>query len=246
MLARHAARLFALLLLFQLEESSQGDLPEASQLSDADLLEKARHSCRLLVELAKDKLESAASRFQATFDAIETYEFEHPSNLENPIEKGIHSVPLKQTKETAHTMQECLQAIEWVWETLETPYLLEHLKNPTVVSFMTTLVQNVLAYRVKIDVALNRHSPEWKVERMVKLDRCVLRMSVAEMVCFDNIDLKVSINEAIELAKQFSLGDSYRFINGVLGAVAKDLEQNRLHASQWGHQAASRVQVPQA
>ena len=61
---------------------------------------------------------------------------------------------------------------------------------------------------------------------MPATDRCLLRQSVYEMLYVDDVPISVSINEAVELAKQFGGDDeSHKFVNGVLGKIAKELEE---------------------
>lgn len=88
-------------------------------------------------------------------------------------------------------------------------------------SFLSPLVAGVVAQRSTIDAAITRASAHWSVARMARVDRNVLRIAVYEMAVFDDIPIKVTINEAIEIAKIFGGGDSPVFINGVLDKVAR-------------------------
>ncbi|HET56271.1 MAG TPA: N utilization substance protein B, partial [Ignavibacteria bacterium] len=68
-----------------------------------------------------------------------------------------------------------------------------------------------------------------KFERIALLDRLILRLALCELLFFEEIPPKVTINEAIDLAKKFSTEDSGRFVNGILDAVLRKLKQeNRL------------------
>ncbi len=68
-----------------------------------------------------------------------------------------------------------------------------------------------------LDVALDN----WRMERLALLDRAVLRIAAAELVCFDEIPPKVSIQEAVRLAERYSGPESPGFVNGVLDALYK-------------------------
>ncbi len=68
-----------------------------------------------------------------------------------------------------------------------------------------------------LEVALDN----WRMERLALLDRGILRIAAAELVCFDEIPPKVSIQEAVRLAERYSGSDSPRFVNGVLDALYK-------------------------
>ena len=63
----------------------------------------------------------------------------------------------------------------------------------------------------------------WKVSRISKVSLAILRLAVYEMLYLDDIPVSVSINEAVELSKKYTMQDDTSFINGVLGAIAKEL-----------------------
>ena len=66
-------------------------------------------------------------------------------------------------------------------------------------------------------------TPNWDSERIAKIDKAILITSIAELIYFPSIPTKVSINEYIEIAKEFSSPSSGKFINGVLDKLIKDL-----------------------
>ena len=87
------------------------------------------------------------------------------------------------------------------------------------------LVRGVSAHIVEIDKHLAATSENWAVDRMPVVDRAILRLAVYEMIYVDDVPVSVTINEAVELAKQYGGEDeSPRFINGVLGRIARMLE----------------------
>lgn len=87
------------------------------------------------------------------------------------------------------------------------------------------LVRGVESHVATIDKELAASSENWSVQRMPIVDRSILRLAVYEMMFVDEVPVSVAINEAIELAKDFGGEDeSPRFINGVLGRVARHLE----------------------
>lgn len=73
-----------------------------------------------------------------------------------------------------------------------------------------------------LDSIIKNHSLKWKIERMSRVSRSILRIAVYEMLYMDDIPTEVSINEAVELSKKYDEDDSYTFVNGVLGAVAAE------------------------
>jgi N utilization substance protein B len=91
--------------------------------------------------------------------------------------------------------------------------------------FMETLTSNVVRKKELIDEIITKAAPEWPIDKINAVDRNILRMGLAELLFGDHNEVppKVSINEAIELAKTFGSDSSSRFVNGVLGAVYKEL-----------------------
>lgn len=92
-------------------------------------------------------------------------------------------------------------------------------------SFMDQLLLGVLAKQKDIDLVIEKAAPEWPLERIAPVDRNILRLGLYELLFADRaqVPAKVAINEAIELAKTFGGDSSGRFVNGVLGAVYKEL-----------------------
>lgn len=93
--------------------------------------------------------------------------------------------------------------------------------------FCEQLVRGVVQEQAAIDEIIASHAKNWKIERMMSVDRNILRMAVYEIRFCADIPNKVAINEAIELAKVFGSDDSPKFINGILDKVLKsdDTEQ---------------------
>lgn len=89
--------------------------------------------------------------------------------------------------------------------------------------FSESLVRGVLDHTKEIDQQMAKHAPEWPLDQITIIDRNVLRIGIYEMLYDDDIPDKVAINEAIELAKAFGGESSGRFVNGVLGAIYKEL-----------------------
>jgi N utilization substance protein B len=89
--------------------------------------------------------------------------------------------------------------------------------------FIKELVDGVLNRQEEIDGIITSYAPEWPIEQITVVDRNILRLGVFELKWVPNIPSKVAINEAIELAKTFGGESSGRFVNGVLGAIFKDM-----------------------
>lgn len=75
----------------------------------------------------------------------------------------------------------------------------------------------------KIDELINKYAKNWSVDRMPKVDLSVLRLSVCELLCIKQIPSRVSINEAVEIAKVYCDDKTPKFINGILGSVVNEI-----------------------
>ena len=99
------------------------------------------------------------------------------------------------------------------------------MRSEDVQAYATKLIRLVAEHLPELDEGLNRHMEDWRMDRLVKMDAYILRVAAAEMAYVADVDLSVSINEAVDLAKQFAGEESYRFINGVLGALAEEYSE---------------------
>jgi len=101
----------------------------------------------------------------------------------------------------------------------------EFAPNNTDLPFMEKLLDGVIVKQPELDLVIEKAAPEWPIDRISPVDRNILRLGLYELLFSDRkeVPAKVAINEAIELAKQFGGDNSSRFINGVLGAVYKEI-----------------------
>ena len=101
----------------------------------------------------------------------------------------------------------------------------EFAPNKTDMPFMEKLLDGVLGKQSELDLVIEKAAPEWPIDRISPVDRNILRLGLYELLFADRSEVpaKVAINEAIELAKQFGGDNSSRFVNGVLGAVYKEI-----------------------
>lgn len=95
-----------------------------------------------------------------------------------------------------------------------------------VLPFFETLVCGTLDNRDEIDRKIEMFSSNWKLSRMSGVDRNVIRIAVYELLFCTDIPSKVSINEAIDIGKKYGTADSGAFINGILDAIAVDIESD--------------------
>ncbi len=92
--------------------------------------------------------------------------------------------------------------------------------DPETREFAEALVSGVTAELAHIDGILERTSTNWKLERMARVDRNILRLGVFELLRLPDVPVRVTLNEAIELGKKFGSEESGGFVNGILDKVA--------------------------
>lgn len=85
--------------------------------------------------------------------------------------------------------------------------------------YIDEMIDIFIANKETIDKLINDNLKGWDIDRLSKIDLSILRLGIAEMLFRDDIPLKVSINEAIELGKRYGTDDSSGFISGLLGSV---------------------------
>ena len=87
-------------------------------------------------------------------------------------------------------------------------------------NYILTKYKNIVEKLEEIDTAIGESSKGWKVSRMAKVDLALIRLAVYEMKYEEDVPVKVAINEAVELAKQYGTDESPAFVNGVLAKLA--------------------------
>jgi len=91
--------------------------------------------------------------------------------------------------------------------------------------FAQSLFLKTITHQSDIDKRIKTRTEHWEFHRIALIDKLLLRMAVCELLYFADIPPKVSINEAIEIAKEFSTDGSGTFINGVLDAILSDMKK---------------------
>jgi len=113
----------------------------------------------------------------------------------------------------------------------DAPHILNTLIKPglkedaTVLRFAESLFLRTLDLADEADILISRHADNWDLTRIALIDRILLHMAVCEFLRFEDIPPKVTINEAIDIAKRYSTDKSGQFINGILDAALLELQQ---------------------
>ncbi|HSO11491.1 MAG TPA: transcription antitermination factor NusB [Anaerolineales bacterium] len=92
--------------------------------------------------------------------------------------------------------------------------------SPELSEFARQIIFGVLPLATVLDSSIAQYAPEWPFDQIAAIDRNILRMACWEFAVFHDTPIKVAINEAVELAKQFGSDSAPRFVNGVLGSLA--------------------------
>lgn len=105
--------------------------------------------------------------------------------------------------------------------------------------FARTLITGTCENMDGIDAIIDRFSEHWRISRISKIDRNILRMAIYELVYLRNIPPPVSINEAIDIAKKYGTEESGAFINGILDRVRIAREKGELEHDKRSHSQSS-------
>jgi N utilization substance protein B len=112
--------------------------------------------------------------------------------------------------------------------------------------FANELINNVLKHVNVLDSMIKKRVTNWEMNRIALIDKILLRMGICELLYFSDIPPKVSINEAIEISKEYSTAGSAKFINGILDAILSDEKKSgRLNKKGRGLVEESIVKSPE-
>ena len=104
--------------------------------------------------------------------------------------------------------------------------ILTDLTSEADINFAKQLINKVLANTKLLDEKIQERVANWEMDRIALIDRLLLRIGITELYFFPDIPPKVTINEVIEIAKDYSTSNSNKFINGILDAILSDLKKS--------------------
>jgi N utilization substance protein B len=99
-------------------------------------------------------------------------------------------------------------------------------KEPESFEVAKSLFLKVIETKDEIDLLIKSRVANWEFSRLAVIDKIILRISICELLYFEDIPPKVSINEAIEIARRYSTEKSDKFVNGVLDSILDDLKKS--------------------
>lgn len=195
MQARRFARELALLGMSQLPDKVNSTVTQ-------DLEGLIAAAVQSLTAEAQDALEVASGDLQRSQDRLLESET-RTSDMESA--KAVVQEAILATQ----------SAINRLGSALQIPELVQRSNRKEIHSYALELLSTTMRHRSQVDTDLDEVMVAWQVKRLPQIDRDILRIAVVEMQ-YLGIPDRVAINEAIEIAKQYSDEDGYRFINGVL------------------------------
>ena len=104
--------------------------------------------------------------------------------------------------------------------------ILTDLSSQADLNFAKQLINKVVANARELDKKIQERVANWEMDRIALIDRILLRIGITELFYFPDIPPKVTINEVIEIAKDYSTSNSNKFINGILDAILSDLKKS--------------------
>lgn len=216
MQARRAARELALILFSQMDT-----IQDIDKTNFQDIVLK---SVRTLTNNSTDELKTAANAILEMKDYINEYESNHPKNLERPIEVSDVPVPLPMTSDMQGRLDDLLNIAEKAMLALEIAEMAALSENAGVKEYIKKITTEFNAHKDEIDAQIKKFAFGWDINRLVKMDKDILRIAICELLFVQDAPVKVVIDEALELCKKYSTDDSSSFVNGILGKVV--LENN--------------------
>ncbi len=217
MQARRAARELALILFSQLELMQNAD-----KCNFQDVVLK---SVRTLTNSSIEDLNAVSKEILAVKGFISNYEANHPKNLKRPIEVSDKPVELPMTDEMQKKLDKLLDIAERTMLALEIAEMAALEENSDVKNYICSITEKFITNKNEIDKQIQSLAQGWDINRLVKMDKDILRISICELLYVKEAPIKVVIDEAVELAKKYSTEDSASFVNGIL---AKVILQNNL------------------
>ncbi len=214
MQARRASRELTLILFSQLEKNIDKYKPE-------DFEKIVLKSVRTLISSSQEELNLATSGLLEVSEFIEDYENNHPDNLKRPIEANNIPVQIPLTSDMAGRIKNILSVCDKTLNALEIAEISTLSQKEEVKDYINKIAETFREKKQDIDNIIRELAFGWDLERLFKIDKDILRISIAELVFIKDAPHKVVIDEALELAKKYSTDDSPSFINGILAKVVE-------------------------
>ena len=219
MQARRAARELALILFSQFDK-------KITQYNQAEFEDIILKSVRTLTNNALDELKVSVGAINAMKEYVDTHEAESPVNLSRPLQSNNIPVALPMTSDLSGRLDELLNICEKTVLALEIAEMTALEYTGDVKNYVIEIANTFKEHSAEVDGLISKFARGWDIDRLVKIDKDILRIAICELMYIESAPVKVVVDEALELAKKYSTDDSSSFINGILGKVIDEKKRN--------------------
>ena len=215
MQARRAARELAFILFSQFDK-------KITKYSKSDLEDIILKSVRVLTDSASDDLKISVGALMEMKAQIDDYEANHEINLSRPLDVSNVPVPLPMTSDMTRKIDRMLEIAEKALLALEIAEFTTLDSQSDVRDYAVKIAEFFQQNHEEVDAIIQKYAKNWDLQRLVKMDKDILRIAIVEMLYIKDAPMKVVVDEALELAKKYSTDESSSFINGLLAKVIVD------------------------
>lgn len=215
---RSAAREIVILALPQLPK-------EDTKITSKDFNDVILALSRSLSDYAKKNITYVSSNLLKVEKFLLNTEVDHPDNEKHTSQLKPVLIP-----DTA-TLREQVQALQQsaieLYNILELPELITHTKQELTMDYVMQLLKSYIDNKEKINEVIEqaaqrrKSDKKWKVSRMVRLDRDILRVATTELLCIKDTPTEVICDEAVKIADKYGGDESKKFVNGVLRDIVE-------------------------
>lgn len=216
--SRSASREIIILALPQLPK-------DESKLDKIDFDQIVLALSRSLGDYAKKNISSVSADLMRIDKFLSNAEIDHPDNEQHTSQ--INPVLIPDTEVLKKQIEALKSAATELYNALELPELIIHTNQEQSKEYAIKLLKELITNKVKIDeiieqAAQSRKSDKkWKLNRMVRLDRDILRIAATELLSFPDTPTEVICDEAVKIADKYGGSESKKFVNGVLRDVVE-------------------------
>lgn len=212
MQARRAARELALILFSQLDK-------KITNYSKEDFEDIILKSVRILTNNSSEELKLTVGSLLDTKEYIQNYEADHDENVQRPIGVSNVAVPVPMTSDMVARIDEMVEIAEKALVALEIAEFATLESSNEVKDYAIAIAEKFKENSQDVDVQIQKFAKGWDIDRLVKMDKDILRIAIVELLYVKDAPTKVVVDEALELAKKYSTDESSSFINGILAKV---------------------------
>lgn len=212
MQARRAARELALILFSQLDN-------KITSYTKKDFEDIILKSVRILTNNASEDLKLTVGALLDIKEYIENFETDHETNLERPLDVSNLPVPIPMTSDMTGRIEEMIEIADKALLALEIAEIATLESQSEVKNYAISIAEKFKEHSQEVDDQIQKFAKGWDINRLVKMDKDILRIAILELLYVKDAPMKVVVDEALELAKKFSTDESSSFINGILAKV---------------------------